>query len=91
MQIHTRLKNIREDRDIQQKDVCEALGIVQPHYSRYERGINEVPVRHIIKLAEFYNLSADYLLCLIEEPRPLHPEKSSQLDLFSGPCANGGF
>ncbi|MBR5277895.1 MAG: helix-turn-helix transcriptional regulator [Clostridia bacterium] len=59
-----RLRGLREDNDLRQKDVAEFLGTTQQVYSRYEKGENEIPVRHIISLAKFYKVSADYILGL---------------------------
>lgn len=55
---------MREDHDLKQKDIAEILGTTQQVYSRYENGENEMPVRHIITLCKFYNVSADYILGL---------------------------
>ncbi|MBS6367238.1 MAG: helix-turn-helix transcriptional regulator [Clostridiales bacterium] len=57
-----RLKDLREDRDLLQRDIAEILGISQTVYSRYERGAQTIPVMHLIKLADFYQTSTDYLL-----------------------------
>ena len=57
-----RLKDLREGRDLLQKDIAEILGISQTVYSRYERGAQTIPVMHLIKLADFYKTSTDYLL-----------------------------
>ena len=59
-----RLRGLREDNDLRQKVVAEFLGTTQQVYSRYEKGENEIPVRHIISLAKFYKVSADYILGL---------------------------
>lgn len=58
----TRLRDLREDRDLLQKDVANILGITQTVYSRYERGFQTIPVIHLLKLADFYNTSTDYIL-----------------------------
>ena len=57
-----RIRELREDNDLKQQQVAELLGTTQQVYSRYEKGINEIPLRHIIALARFYNVSCDYLL-----------------------------
>lgn len=57
-----RLKDLREDKDLLQKDIAELLGISQTVYSRYERGFQTIPVIHLLKLADFYNTSTDYIL-----------------------------
>lgn len=56
------LRDLREDRDLTQLQVAEHLGTSQTMYARYERGANELPLRHLIKLCEFYGVSADYIL-----------------------------
>ena len=62
MNHYPRLKDLREDRDKTQKDIAELLGTTQQQYSKYENGVQEIPVRHILTLADFYGVSADYLL-----------------------------
>jgi transcriptional regulator with XRE-family HTH domain len=57
-----RIRALREDRDITQQTIADALGTSQTMYARYERGANEMPIRHLIALCEFYNVSADYIL-----------------------------
>jgi len=57
-----KLRGLREDRDLTQQQIADILGTSQTMYARYERGANEIPVRHIITLCRFYNISADYLL-----------------------------
>lgn len=58
------LRELREDRDLKQSDIAKVLGTTQQVYSRYENGQNEMPVRHIITLCRYYNVSADYVLGL---------------------------
>jgi len=57
-----RLKDLREDMDMQQSDVAKLLNTTQPQYSRYETGERELPLRHLVTLADYYNVSADYIL-----------------------------
>ena len=57
-----KLRGLREDNDLTQSQVAEVLGTSQTMYARYERGANEMPIRHLITLCRFYNVSADYLL-----------------------------
>ena len=59
---YPRLKDMREDHDCMQKEVAEMLGIDQRVYSNYETGKREIPTRLLIKLADFYHTSTDYLL-----------------------------
>lgn len=56
------IRELREDKDLSQKQLAELLNTTQQVYSRYEKGINELPIRHLITLCEFYNVSADYVL-----------------------------
>lgn len=58
------IKDLREDHDLTQKQVADYLGTTQQVYSRYEKGENEIPVRHIIALCKYYKVSADYILGL---------------------------
>lgn len=59
-----KIRDLREDHDKSQKELAEYLGTSQTMYARYERGANELPIRHLIKLCEYYNVSADYILGL---------------------------
>ena len=61
------MKDLREDNDLTQTAVAEILGTSQTMYARYERGANELPIRHMITLCRLYNVSADYFLGLNEE------------------------
>ena len=56
-----RLRDMREDADLKQTDIATLLGIQQTVYSRYERGFQTIPLEHLIKLADYYNVSLDYL------------------------------
>ena len=58
------IRELREDRDITQAEVAKILHTTQQVYSRYEKGINELPIRHLIALCRFYGVSADYVLGL---------------------------
>ncbi len=57
-----RLRDLREDNDMKQVDIAEYLGIQQTVYSRYERGFQTIPVEHLIKLADLYKVTVDYIL-----------------------------
>lgn len=57
-----RLKDLRNDKDLLQRDIAKLLGISQTVYSRYERGFQTIPVEHLMKLADFYHTSTDYIL-----------------------------
>ncbi|MEE1503715.1 MAG: helix-turn-helix transcriptional regulator [Acutalibacteraceae bacterium] len=62
-----RIRDLREDADLTQSQIAEYLGTSQTMYARYERGANEIPVRHIIKLCKYYDVSADYILGITEK------------------------
>lgn len=64
MQICQRLKDLRKEKGITQREVAEALNVLQPHYARYESGVREIPLHHAITLAKFYGVSLDYLVGL---------------------------
>lgn len=59
-----RIRDLRVDSDKTQQDIASYLGTSQTMYARYERGANEIPVRHIIALCHYYHVSADYILGL---------------------------
>ena len=67
-----RLRALREDNDLTQQRVAEILGTSQTMYARYERGANDLPVRHLVTLCKLYNVSADYLLGT--RPSKLRPQ-----------------
>ena len=56
------IRDLREDHDLTQRAIAYILGVTQQQYSQYETGTVELPLRHFIKLAEYYNVSADYLM-----------------------------
>ncbi len=64
-----RLRDLREDNDKTQQEVADYLNTSQTMYARYERGANEMPIRHLIKLSRFYNVSTDYILGLTNNPK----------------------
>ena len=57
-----RLRGLREDSDRTQQNIADVLGISQTMYARYERGANELPLRHFIVLCKHYKVSADFVL-----------------------------
>lgn len=58
------MRDLREDNDFTQQEVAKILGTSQTMYARYERGANELPIHHLIKLCQLYNVSSDYILGL---------------------------
>lgn len=60
--VYSRIRNLREDRDLKQQDLADYLNCSQVCYSRYENGQRDIPLETISKIADFYNVSVDYLL-----------------------------
>lgn len=71
----TRIRDLREDRDLRQRDVAAYLNCTQVCYSRYELGTRDIPVEVLIQLAGFYHTSVDYLLGLTDVAAPYPPAK----------------
>lgn len=67
---YPRLKDLREDNDLVQKEVAAFLGIDQRVYSNYEIGKREIPTRFLTLLADFYGTSTDYILGRTNNPKP---------------------
>ena len=65
----SRIRNLREDADKTQQEIAEYLGTSQTMYARYERGANEMPIRHLIKLSDYYQVSLDYICGRTDEKR----------------------
>lgn len=72
---YERIRNLREDSDLYQRDLAEYLHCTQVTYSRYELGMRDIPTEVLIALAEFYNTSVDYLLVLTDEKTPYPKSK----------------
>ena len=60
--MYTRIRDLREDRDLTQKEIAQMLGMSQTGYSKYETGENDIPTVVLMKLADFYQTSTDYIL-----------------------------
>ena len=67
--LYKRIRDLREDRDLNQTTVAKMLGMSQTGYSKYETGENDVPTDILIKLADFYDVSVDYLLGRTKNPK----------------------
>ena len=63
-----RIRDLREDSDKTQQEIADFLGTSQTMYARYERGANELPIRHLLKLADYYGVSTDYILGRTNNP-----------------------
>lgn len=75
----SRLRDLREDKDLRQQDIAKYLKCTQVCYSRYELGTRDIPTNILIKLAKFHNTSIDYLLFLTDNPQPYPPSKIKPL------------
>ena len=67
---YPRLRDLREDHDLSQQQVAEYLQMKQPQYSRYERGLRDIPTDILIRLAQLYQTSTDYILGLTSISHP---------------------
>lgn len=72
--MYPRIRDLREDRDLTQKQIGTILNMSQTGYNQYEIGKNDIPTKVLIQLAKFYNTSIDYLLGLTDEMHP-YPRK----------------
>lgn len=73
-----RIRDLREDSDYTQEYVAHYLKTSQTMYARYERGANELPIRHLLKLCKLYNVSSDYILGLTDNKLPISNTSSSR-------------
>lgn len=71
-----RLKDLREDNDLYQKDIAKILNISQTGYSKYETETNDIPTSILIKLALYYETSIDYILGLTNEKKVLYKKNN---------------
>lgn len=72
-----RLKDLREDKDLYQKEIADYLKITQQQYSRYEIGARTIPIELLNKLADYYNTSIDYIVGRTNERKP-YPGKEKK-------------
>ena len=68
--MYQRLRDLREDKDLSQKQFAEILGMSQTGYSKYETGENDIPTQTLSKIADFYGTSTDYILGRTNEIKP---------------------
>ena len=71
MGYYKRIRDLREDHDLTQRQVAEFLKMPQPQYYRYESGYRDIPTDMLISLADFYNTSVDYILGRTDNPSPI--------------------
>lgn len=69
MALYKRIRDLREDNDTTQTEIAKYLGMKQPQYYRYENGLRDVPSDILIKLADFYDVSTDYILGRTNNPK----------------------
>lgn len=79
--MYERIRNLRNDNDLSQKNIAKKLSIAQTTYSDYELGKLNIPLETLIKLSQLYNTSTDYLLELTDEKKP-YPKKKTNLNLL---------
>lgn len=65
--MYRRIRDLREDHDLTQKQIAQILGMSQTGYSKYETGENDIPTQILIKLADYYHTTTDYLLGRTDE------------------------
>lgn len=73
--MYRRIRDMREDKDLYQKDLAKYLQCTQVCYSHYEMGKRDIPTDVLIRLADFYHTSIDYLLGRTDEMKPYPPAK----------------
>jgi transcriptional regulator with XRE-family HTH domain len=76
--MYRRIRDLREDRDLTQKQIGQLLNMSQTGYNQYEIGKNDVPTKILIELAKFYNTSIDYILELTDEQKPYPRAKKTK-------------
>ena len=79
MKYSLRIRNMREDRDLSQREIAALLKVGQKTYSDYELGKTRIPLESVIALAEFYQVSMDYICGLTDEPGKF-PDSAKQAD-----------
>lgn len=67
MTYQERIRELREDHDLKQREIAKMLGVAQTTYSQYEVGTNPMPIDYLIALCKFYNVSSDYILGLSDK------------------------
>lgn len=71
MDYKLRIRDLREDHDKTQQNIADILGTSQTMYARYERSASELPVRHLIRLSKYYNVSMEYIVGLTDNKTPV--------------------
>ena len=71
MKLYQRIRDLREDADKSQEEIAKIIGTSQSYYAQYENGKRSIPFERVIILAEYYNVSLDYIAGLIDTPRKI--------------------
>lgn len=79
MDYKLRIRDLREDHDKTQQNIADILGTSQTMYARYERGASELPVRHLIRLSKYYNVSMEYIVGLTDNKTPVFLSENRRL------------
>jgi transcriptional regulator with XRE-family HTH domain len=69
MPYYKRIRELREDHDLTQREIAAVLGMPQPQYFRYEQGYRDIPTDILLRLADYYHVSTDYILGRSEKPK----------------------
>ena len=77
--MYRRIRDLREDKDLTQKQIGQVLNMSQTGYNQYEIGKNDIPTKILIELSKFYNTSVDYILGLTNEKKP-YPRNKNTLE-----------
>ena len=77
IQTAQRLKKIRVDNRLTQKELCEKIDVVLTTYAGYEQGRHDIPTEIIARIATLFDISADYIICLTDNPKGLFAEENS--------------
>ena len=72
---YSRLRDLREDSDLTQDQLVQALGMHKTTYTNYEQGKREIPFALVITLAKFYNVSINFIAGIDKKPTPLNPDR----------------
>ncbi len=75
MEYYPRLRDLREDKDLNQEDVAKVIGTDQSYYAKYEKGVRPISFERVIMLAKFYNVSIDYIAGLTNDKRGIGYKK----------------
>ena len=70
MPYYKRIRELREDHDLTQREIAAVLGMPQPQYFRYEQGYRDIPTDILLHLADYYHVSTDYILGRKDKPGP---------------------